>query len=82
MQDPVAVGDLLSYYRLMATWLLHLVSPDVLGSSDIQLPLPMPAPMEFRTLPVRATGAATGRQCCLWCLITSQMTICTKASRP
>ena len=47
------MGDLLSFYRLMAAWLLHLASPSSVLGGDIELPLPTPAPMPFRTLPVR-----------------------------
>lgn len=52
-QDPAAMGEVLSYCRLMAAWLLHLASPSSAPGGDIQLPLPTPAPMGFRTLPVR-----------------------------
>lgn len=46
------MGDVLEYYRLMAAWLLHLASPSSLGVDDVDLPLPLPPPRDFRTLPV------------------------------
>lgn len=46
------MGDVVDYYRLMAAWLLHLASPSSLGVDDVDLPLPLPPPRDFRTLPV------------------------------
>ena len=57
------MGELLSYCRLMAAWLLHLACPSSAPGADIQLPLPASAPMEFRTLPVRSW--------CWWQMVTA-----------
>lgn len=51
LQDPVGMGAVLDYYRLMAAWLLHLASPSSFGVEDVDLPLPMPPPRGFRCLP-------------------------------
>jgi len=51
LQDGTAMADVLAYYRLMAAWLLHLAAPDSVASGDVDLPLPTPPPMTFRTLP-------------------------------
>ena len=44
----------LAFVRLMAAWLLRLASPPCAAGQVVQLPLPTPAAVEFRALPVRA----------------------------
>lgn len=65
------MADVLAYYRLMAAWLLHLAAPDSVASGDVDLPLPTPPPMTFRTLPVR---------CSPWLYLTA--TTCRMPNRP
>lgn len=48
--DPALVGELLAFYRLMASWLTRLACPAAAGGSLV-LPLPDPAPPEFTCLP-------------------------------
>lgn len=45
--DPDFAGEVTSLYRLLAAWLLRLVSPSGLPT----LPLPAEVPMEWATLP-------------------------------
>ena len=44
----------LAFVRLMAAWLLRLASPPCAAGQAVQLPLPTPASVEFRALPVSA----------------------------
>lgn len=55
--DPDTVSDMLSFYKLVAAWLLRTAC----GGAPLQLPLPEPAPMEFATLPVRIPVPCTRR---------------------
>lgn len=43
--------DALGYYRLMAAWLLRLACPSAAEGKAPSLPLPLPALMEFSSLP-------------------------------
>lgn len=53
-QDDELLKGVVSYYRLMAAWMLRLASPSAAASGGPpELPLPSPAPLEFRMLPVR-----------------------------
>jgi ubiquitin conjugation factor E4 B len=45
--DPDLISEVLAFYRLLAAWLLRLVSPSGLP----ELPLPDAVPMEWATLP-------------------------------
>ncbi|GLC36221.1 hypothetical protein PLESTB_001367200 [Pleodorina starrii] len=51
--DPVLVGDILAFYRLMAAWLTSLAtgSPGGSGAASLSLPLPEPAPQAFTCMP-------------------------------
>ena len=53
-QDENLLRMVLGYYRLMASWMLRLASPAAAATGQPELPLPLPAPLEFRLLPVRA----------------------------
>lgn len=61
--DPCRPGRaqaVLSFYRLSTTWLVRvaLTGAGVSGVSmmDLPIPLPDPAPLEFRAMPVRDAG--------------------------
>jgi len=52
LQDQDFMGDVLAFYRLVASWLLSVAYPPCHGNpSAVELPLPGPAPIEFTTLP-------------------------------
>jgi len=51
-QDEDLLKSVLSYYRLMAAWMLRMASPAAAAGGQPQLPLPTPAPENFRMLPV------------------------------
>ena len=53
-QDDLVLKAAIAFYRLMAAWMLRLASPAAAASGGPpELPLPSPAPLEFRMLPVR-----------------------------
>ncbi len=53
MQDDEALKSAIAFYRLMAAWMLRLASPVAAATGGPpELPLPSPAPLEFRMLPV------------------------------
>ena len=54
MQEPALLRMTLAFVRLMAAWLLRLASPPCAAGQAVQLPLPTPASVEFRALPVSA----------------------------
>ena len=45
--DPELLGEAIAFYRLVAAWLLRLVCP----AGPPAMPLPLPAPAAFATLP-------------------------------
>lgn len=51
-QEEHLLRNALAFYRLMAAWLLRMASPAVAAGHPVELPLPTPAPAEFRMLPV------------------------------
>ncbi|KAK9806446.1 hypothetical protein WJX73_007867 [Symbiochloris irregularis] len=51
LSEEELLQSALAFYRLMAAWLLRLASPAVAAGEPVQLPLPTPAPAEFRMLP-------------------------------
>lgn len=53
MQEEELLRSALAFYRLMAAWLLRVASPAVAAGHPVDLPLPTPAPADFRMLPVR-----------------------------
>lgn len=53
MQEPGLLRNAVAFYRLMATWLLRLAYPPLAQGQMPFVPLPEPAPAEFRALPVR-----------------------------
>lgn len=48
----------IGFYRLMATWLLRLAYPPLAQGQTPFVPLPEPAPAQFRALPVRPSATA------------------------
>ena len=61
LQDEGVVRQLLAWCRLMAAWLLRVASQDVAQGRPPPMPLPEPAPEEFRALPVSADHVLWGR---------------------
>ena len=62
LQDDELLKGVVSYYRLMAAWMLRLASPAAAASGGPpELPLPSPAPLEFRMLPVRHPWTLTSK---------------------
>lgn len=47
--DPELMGEAVQFYRLAAAWMLRTAAPALGG--NYALPLPLPPPMEFATLP-------------------------------
>ncbi len=55
LQDDALLKSSVAFYRLVAAWMLRLASPAAAATGQPELPLPTPAPLEFRLLPVSAT---------------------------
>lgn len=53
VQDDNLLKSAVMFYRLMAAWMLRMASPATAITGQPELPLPSPAPLEFRMLPVR-----------------------------
>ena len=53
LQEPGLLRNAIGFYRLMATWLLRLAYPPLAQGQMPFVPLPEPAPAQFRALPVR-----------------------------
>ncbi|KAL3145548.1 hypothetical protein ABBQ32_003373 [Trebouxia sp. C0010 RCD-2024] len=51
LQEPGLLRNAVAFYRLMATWLLRLAYPPLAQGQMPFVPLPEPAPAEFRALP-------------------------------
>ena len=52
MQEQNLLRNAVAFYRLLAAWLLRLAYPAVAQNNMPLIPLPEPAPIEFRSLPV------------------------------
>ena len=52
MQEQNLLRNAVAFYRLLAAWLLRLAYPAVAQNNMPLVPLPEPAPIEFRSLPV------------------------------
>lgn len=52
MQEPELLRGAIAFYRLLAAWLLRLAFPAIAQNHLPVVPLPEPAPIEFRSLPV------------------------------
>ena len=53
LQEPGLLRNAVGFYRLMAAWLLRLAYPPLAQGQMPFVPLPEPAPAQFRALPVR-----------------------------
>ncbi len=53
LQDDDLLKSSVMFYRLVAAWMLRMASPATAATGQPELPLPTPAPLEFRMLPVR-----------------------------
>lgn len=51
LQEPNLLRNAVAYYRLLATWLLRLAYPPLVQGQMPFVPLPEPAPIQFRCLP-------------------------------
>ena len=53
------LSSVLSFQRLLAMWLMRIASPDTAATgAPPQLPLPMPVPYEFASLPVSTVSTS------------------------
>ncbi len=53
MQEPSLLRNAIAFYRLLATWLMRMAFPPLTHGQMPFVPLPDPAPIQFRCLPVR-----------------------------
>ena len=59
MQEPELLRGAIAFYRLLAAWLLRLAFPAIAQNHLPVVPLPEPAPIEFRSLPVSLLAVQT-----------------------
>ncbi|CAL8466128.1 g5664 [Coccomyxa elongata] len=51
ISDDDLLKSSVMFYRLVAAWMLRMASPSTAATGQNELPLPTPAPLEFRMLP-------------------------------